>query len=178
MCVNFKGSKNFIQSINEISSCTYEIVVLTSHLCAHPSFQKAPIKEHEIQCFADSTKENAKPKSLISIENEDSNQFLKEFTTYSGVKDFLNSIFERVDSNAAESAQINVLLESIKLAKKELTSALNKVTIKDSQSASVLSPEYIQEFWEGKNCLKSGNGYWKFEVCFGKKVYFQSKNLF
>ena len=166
-----EGAKNFIQSINEISSCTYEIVIMTSRLCAHPSFQKAPTKEHEIQCFTGPNikTESAKPKSLINIENEGSNQFMKEFGTYTGAKDFLNSIFERVDSNAAELAQINALLEAIKSSKKE-PSAIGSKFNKETKIVSSSSPEYIQEFWQGKNCLKSGTGYWKYEVCFGKKV--------
>jgi hypothetical protein len=44
----FQAAKNQVHSFSEISSCNYEMVVLTNRLCAHPSFQKPPTKEHEV----------------------------------------------------------------------------------------------------------------------------------
>lgn len=67
-----------------MKSCQYEVVVFTNRLCAHPSFYKAPIKEHDVQCFTTNKKQdNPKPKGLKSS----STNFFKDLTTKSS--DFL-----------------------------------------------------------------------------------------
>ncbi|VDK55975.1 unnamed protein product [Anisakis simplex] len=73
-------AKDQIYSFAEISSCTYEVVVLTRRLCSHPSFQPIIVPQHEIICYSrDANKKLSKPIALIAHENERAKSFEKEY---------------------------------------------------------------------------------------------------
>ncbi len=92
----------------QISSCTYEIIVLTNRLCAHPSFQKAPSKELEVRCFAakkseedeedESYSADAKPRALAAAEKETSNSFFREFTfSHKSAADIFRNLLQNAE---------------------------------------------------------------------------------
>lgn len=59
-----------LYSIKEISTCEYEAIVLSPHLCQHKDFKIDTATQHEIKCFAldDSPKQ---PKRIKEFHNED-----------------------------------------------------------------------------------------------------------
>ena len=125
--VNFlcyiKNSKNHIYSISEVNSCTYEVIVLTNHLCAHPSFQKPPSKEHEVHCFALNEEQSTpKPHSLVTLEKDSSAQFLQEYGLFkSSTESKQRNIFKLVqfdETNIEDGLeQLNAIINALKSSK-------------------------------------------------------------
>ena len=76
--LKLQGGRDGIYAFAEISSCNYEMVVLTERLCSHPAFRPAVTPELEITCYSRNPhNDTAKPPSLIQMENEDANAFEK-----------------------------------------------------------------------------------------------------
>lgn len=65
--VCYAHGKNEIYSLKEVSTCNYEIVVLTPSLCLHPKYKLQETTENSISCIP---LDNApkKPKSLLALE--------------------------------------------------------------------------------------------------------------
>lgn len=61
--------KHEINSLEEVSTCQYEIVVLSPLLCQHTLFKVSETKENVINC---QSLENSpsKPKALLDVEEE------------------------------------------------------------------------------------------------------------
>uniref|UniRef100_A0A183BV31 Endoplasmic reticulum lectin 1 n=1 Tax=Globodera pallida TaxID=36090 RepID=A0A183BV31_GLOPA len=125
-----EGRQN-IHSINEISSCHYELIVLSSEICAHPSFQRPPAKEYEIRCYAtaavaaldesDESAHDPKPKALQKLEEEQRKEFFGEYGLYrsSSPAQSTKNVFAKIlklDEDALEAGfnQLNAILEAIK----------------------------------------------------------------
>ncbi|KAI1722291.1 glucosidase II beta subunit-like protein domain-containing protein [Ditylenchus destructor] len=178
-----ESSKNQVHSLSEVSSCNYEVVVMTNRLCAHPSFQKPLTKEHEIHCFPSNPEQmNPKPKSLVQLEKENTNSFFQEFsllkgaTIVKGTKDIFNKLMQAGESDD-EFDQLNMILEALKTSTKTLTERDNQGSGDDSSSqtskptAPTTSDKMLMEqFWKGKACLSGGSGWWKHEICYGRSV--------
>jgi endoplasmic reticulum lectin 1 len=67
-----------LYSIKEVSTCEYEAIVLSPHLCQHKDFKIETAIQHEIKCYAlgDSPKQPKKIKDFHSEDEED--QFQSE----------------------------------------------------------------------------------------------------
>uniref|UniRef100_A0A915E7L6 Endoplasmic reticulum lectin 1 n=1 Tax=Ditylenchus dipsaci TaxID=166011 RepID=A0A915E7L6_9BILA len=175
-------AKNNVQSFNEVSSCKYEIVVLTNRLCAHPSFQKPPTKEHEIHCFAvDAEQLHPKPKNLIASEKENTNQFFQEFSLLksSSLVSSTKNIFDRlmqvsVDETDDEFDQLNLILQALKANAKQAVQPTPQSNIQTPlaklETPSPSDQQLVEQFWQGKACLSGGSGWWKYEICYGRSV--------
>lgn len=61
--------KNEVYSLKEVSTCNYEVIILTPTLCAHPSFKPTVTAENNINCVPLDESPDM-PKSLISMELE------------------------------------------------------------------------------------------------------------
>lgn len=48
--VCFAHAKIDVYSVKEVSTCQYEVVILTQVLCSHPNFQPNAIAENRIKC--------------------------------------------------------------------------------------------------------------------------------
>lgn len=86
------------------------------------------------------------------------------------MNNFLNSIFERADSNAANLDQLNALLDAIKPSFKKEKNDIKNSLSKETKNFYTFGKDIIDKFWKG-DCLNGGTGYWKHEVCFGTKVF-------
>ena len=49
--VCFAYGKNEVYSLKEVSTCQYEVIILTSSLCEHPNFKSKDTAENPIQCL-------------------------------------------------------------------------------------------------------------------------------
>lgn len=48
--VCYPHGKNEVYSLKEVSTCQYEVVILTQSLCDHPSYKPLAASEHRIRC--------------------------------------------------------------------------------------------------------------------------------
>lgn len=68
--VCYAPGKNEIYSLKEVSTCNYEVVILTPTLCAHPSFKPTVTAENNINCVPLDESTPDMPKSLMTMELE------------------------------------------------------------------------------------------------------------
>jgi endoplasmic reticulum lectin 1 len=160
-----KNSQIF--SLNEVSSCVYEAIVLTNQLCAHPAFQKPPPKEHEISCYTTKEQQSSKPMALNALEREASSQFFQEYSIFKGDSSTQSqiNIFKQIfqfDANDIESGfqQLSAIIDAIK-SKTKPDQNIVKETIGPKSTSSL-----IDSFWTGKICLHGGGGWWYFLIFF------------
>uniref|UniRef100_T1JB26 Endoplasmic reticulum lectin 1 n=1 Tax=Strigamia maritima TaxID=126957 RepID=T1JB26_STRMM len=139
-------SNNEIYAVEEVSSCEYEMIVLTSLLCAHPDYRllKETIK-HDIQCH--SLKGSpVRPLQLEKIESENLRFMQKQ--------------------KRLQTAYLKKLEE--KLNQEKLTEEIFKYDGKTETVPNDL--KLMDDFLNGRHCLYGGSGWWKFEFCNGNKV--------
>lgn len=65
--VCYPHAKNDVYSLKETSTCQYEVVILTTTLCAHPSFKPQETSDNNINCTPVNDAPT-KPRSLLMME--------------------------------------------------------------------------------------------------------------
>uniref|UniRef100_A0A914YJW5 Endoplasmic reticulum lectin 1 n=1 Tax=Panagrolaimus superbus TaxID=310955 RepID=A0A914YJW5_9BILA len=80
----YEYSRHAVHSITEVSTCNYEISVLTNLLCSHPAFDMPTNPEHEIRCYAPPNHPHAKPNFLRDLETK---AFSEHYDQYSMASD-------------------------------------------------------------------------------------------
>lgn len=169
----YPSGRNEIYSLKEVSTCEYEVVVLTNSLCQHPSFRPAETTENLINCQPMEEDQTIKPKKLQDIEME-------------GLKLRTESMLEAHMTAGDKPGQVKIEIRPVKNQAQELEVDIDelesvKETInrfKDSQWKTVnrqpfkplMDPEVVKQFLKGDYCLYGGTGWWKYEFCYGKKV--------
>lgn len=73
--VCYPHGKNEVYSLKEVSTCSYEAVILTQALCIHPSFNPKETNDNSISCVPLSNAPS-KPRSLLMEEAENMRQIL------------------------------------------------------------------------------------------------------
>jgi len=150
----------------ETYTCEYEVVVLTNLLCAHPLYQvkKDPINQIKCHSLGDSP---SQPRSLRSMEAENK-----------------QSPYNRQDKSSRKPTKPHV---SYKPATKKPDTKTAPSTTSTTPSKSAASPTTTQttpttklnsntgqlilnNFLSGENCIQGGTGWWKHEICLGKRV--------
>lgn len=149
------------------------MVVMTNRLCAHPSFKKAPPKEHEIQCYADKDQPNEKPRSLLAAEKEATSEFFREFSSQPKPTPNLRQPknLQTLEALDDQLGDLTMLLDALKTA-----SANAKKQQATSPKAKVLDQQLADDFWSGKTCLYGGSGWWQYEFCYGRKVRYPARS--
>jgi len=169
----YPSGRNEIYSLKEVSTCEYEVVVLTNSLCQHPSFRPTETTENLINCQPLEKDQALKPKKLHDLEME-------------GMKLRTESMLEAHMTAGDKPGQVKIEIRPVKNQAQELEVDLDelesvKETInrfKDSQWKTVnrqpfkplMDPEVVKQFLKGDYCLYGGTGWWKYEFCYGKKV--------
>lgn len=158
-CEEF-GNDNIV-SFEEISSCVYEMVVVSKWICSHPAY-KIPEKVYPtINCFSIDNSP-PKPSELVKIEDEQIN--LKtdknkvQMTNKAGETFIIH--YKTIDDDGIESVEEIKPQEQVKQEP-----VVNPPVANDDAQKQV-----IKSFLKGENCLTGGAGWWKFEVCFNKHV--------
>ncbi|KAL3089988.1 hypothetical protein niasHS_006440 [Heterodera schachtii] len=129
-----EDARQNIHSINEVSSCHYEVIVLSREICAHPSFQPPPASEYEIRCYASAPTDESdelppaaepKPKAMQKLEEEQRNEFLGEYGLYRSsalqiAKNVMSKLLQAhlVDDDSLETSlnQWDAIFEAMKKA--------------------------------------------------------------
>ncbi|XP_048260833.1 endoplasmic reticulum lectin 1 isoform X2 [Bombus terrestris] len=146
--VCYQHGKHELFSLEEPSSCEYEVIVLSPWLCNHPDYKPQATGENEINCHP---VENApkKPRSLVAMEMES-----------------LKLRYQKVTDG---EARVRVEIHPVGVTDKHnnIEDSINSLA---DQGISPAEASPVKNFLSGKNCLHGGNGWWKYEFCYGRSV--------
>lgn len=143
-----------IYSITEPVSCEYEAIVATPLLCAHPNYKQQDVGVNKINCIPEDDAPK-KPKSLMALEAK--SMKLRRKKTSEEKMQKLHAFFQDGES------RVLLKIRPLDVLEKTIDEA-----IADGISPAEISP--VQSFLSGKNCLNGGNGWWKYEFCYGRSV--------
>ncbi|VDM56865.1 unnamed protein product [Angiostrongylus costaricensis] len=175
-----------IHSLSEVSSCNYEVIVLTSRICTHPAYKPKEKKNQEIVCYNTHGGEIVKPLSLVQLEDYHRDTFkrvcfqvitvkggeyIQEFsiTTTDEVTEFSMEGGKTADELRPQSERQKLFkLSGQKKYKSVDTLANNRLVVEDT----------VNRILSGSECIYGGEGWWKYEFCYGKSVlqYHQEPN--
>ncbi|KAE8600762.1 hypothetical protein XENTR_v10013401 [Xenopus tropicalis] len=144
-------SKHEILSVAEVTTCEYEVVILTPLLCNHPKyrFRTSPINDIFCQSMPGSP---LRPQSLVKLEHQ------KE------------EIKSPLKPNKEEEQQL--LREKFSTIHKPVTvGSQQQVTVGTTHISRLTDEQLIKEFLSGSYCFHGGVGWWKYEFCYGKYVH-------
>uniref|UniRef100_A0A672SA45 Endoplasmic reticulum lectin n=1 Tax=Sinocyclocheilus grahami TaxID=75366 RepID=A0A672SA45_SINGR len=139
-------AKHEILTIAEVTTCHYEVVVLTPLLCPHPKyrFKSSPVNDIFCQALGGSP---LRPQSLSQLDREQEELLKPEDTP--PVKE-----------------------EAYTSTHKPLTvGGQAQVTVGTTHISRLTDEQLIKEFLSGSYCLHGGVGWWKYEFCYGKHVH-------
>ncbi|XP_060821467.1 endoplasmic reticulum lectin 1 isoform X2 [Bombus pascuorum] len=143
--VCYQHGKHELFSLEEPSSCEYEVIVLSPWLCNHPDYKPQATGENEINCHP---VENApkKPRSLVAMEMES-----------------LKLRYQKVTDG---EARVRVEIHPVGVTDKHnnIEDSINSLA---DQGISPAEASPVKNFLSGENCLHGGNGWWKYEFCYG-----------
>ncbi|CAG7830478.1 unnamed protein product [Allacma fusca] len=150
--VCYPHGKHEINSLEETSTCEYEIVVLSPLLCQHPDYMSKETGENMINCYTvdDAPKT---PKAMAELEAETykirHEQLLQN----------LETLLETQIKGDAKPVELIGGEEDTNIFKQ---STGTKPVLHDAS--------FLNGFLEGKHCLTGGSHWWKFEFCYEKYV--------
>uniref|UniRef100_A0A914VXM6 Endoplasmic reticulum lectin 1 n=1 Tax=Plectus sambesii TaxID=2011161 RepID=A0A914VXM6_9BILA len=151
-------AKNQVYSLDEVSSCEYEVVVLTNRLCTHPSFEPDVPEEHDIACVP-LDEAGVKPTALIAWEKEQEWDYQQQFSVQiPGVNKPVRDT-EDADDGTEE-------VEPKRSASRPQESPVPKAPTPPPPVDQQLATSFLS----GDYCLYGGAGWWKHEYCHGKQV--------
>uniref|UniRef100_A0A8C5C7G8 Endoplasmic reticulum lectin n=1 Tax=Gadus morhua TaxID=8049 RepID=A0A8C5C7G8_GADMO len=153
MYVCHPEAKHEILSIAEVTTCEYEVVILTPLLCNHPKFRfkSSPVNAILCQALAGSP---LRPQQLTKLDTAQQEQLKPPFS----------SVLEEDTSPVRE--------EAFSSTHKPITvGGSSQVTVGSTHISRLTDDQLIREFLSGSYCLHGGVGWWKYEFCYGKHVH-------
>ncbi|KAM3606858.1 uncharacterized protein V6R79_024604 [Siganus canaliculatus] len=148
-------AKHEILSVAEVTTCEYEVVVLTPLLCSHPKyrFKSSPVNAIFCQSLGGSP---LRPQQLTQLDKEQEEQLKPPFTAST--------------ENKEEEAPVRE--EAFTSTHKPITvGGQSQVTVGTTHISRLTDDQLITEFLSGSYCLHGGVGWWKYEFCYGKHVH-------
>lgn len=150
VCV--EGSKNQIYSFEEVSSCEYEIVVLTPRLCSHPAFKMEEKKELDVACYPlDGSP--SQPTALTVWEEREK---------WEARQQHRKILFQNKESFRQSRER--------EKREKEDKEEQDRYRREDPSAPPTTDQSLVDSFLSGDYCLYGGSGWWKHEYCHGKQV--------
>ncbi|XP_042162170.1 endoplasmic reticulum lectin 1 isoform X1 [Oncorhynchus tshawytscha] len=153
-------AKHEILSIAEVTTCEYEVVVLTHLICAHPKyrFKSSPVNAIFCQALSGSP---LQPHSLSQMNREQEQLLKPPFTAPTAPE------MER-----EEESMSPVREEAFSSTHKPLVvGGQTHITVGTTHISRLTDEQLIKEFLSGSYCLHGGVGWWKYEFCYGKHVH-------
>uniref|UniRef100_A0A667ZJ26 Endoplasmic reticulum lectin n=1 Tax=Myripristis murdjan TaxID=586833 RepID=A0A667ZJ26_9TELE len=145
-------AKHEILSIAEVTTCEYEVVVLTPLLCAHPKyrFKSSPVNNIFCQALSGSP---LRPQRLTQLDREQEEQLKPPF---SAASDEVSPVREEAFTSTHKPMTVG---------------GQSQVTVGTTHISRLTDDQLIKEFLSGSYCLHGGVGWWKYEFCYGKHVH-------
>ncbi|GBP73555.1 Endoplasmic reticulum lectin 1 [Eumeta japonica] len=169
--VCYTHGKHEVYSFKEVSTCEYEVIVLSPLLCAHPQFKPQESSENIISCIpVDGTPK--KPRSLLTLEAE-SLKFHHQTTRLTNNdrdqgNEFVGAVLKVEKIEKDGETHLKFELHPLNEDQKLESETLSKFDEKTMKPITDDSP--VRAFLNGENCLNGGSGWWKYEFCYGKYV--------
>jgi len=152
-------SNNEVMSVKEVSTCEYEVIILTPHLCENPAFmvQESPV--HDIKCLPlDGSPSH--PSRLSDLEATSLEEKVSAETRYVTVLPK-----GKEDAEAAEMPSGDEAVDE------QSQDEVNKVHVETKVPAATTKDDQLtKEFFNGDYCLQGGSGWWLYEFCYGKYI--------
>uniref|UniRef100_H3DGQ4 Endoplasmic reticulum lectin n=1 Tax=Tetraodon nigroviridis TaxID=99883 RepID=H3DGQ4_TETNG len=147
-------AKHEILSVAEVTTCEYEVVVLTPLLCSHPKyrFKASPVNSIFCRALAGSP---LRPQRLIQLDKEREEQ----------LKPPLGSAAETREEEASP------VKEEASPHKPVTVPGQTQVAVGTTHISRLTDDQLVKEFLSGSYCLHGGVGWWKYEFCYGKYVH-------
>uniref|UniRef100_A0A671Y9J5 Endoplasmic reticulum lectin n=1 Tax=Sparus aurata TaxID=8175 RepID=A0A671Y9J5_SPAAU len=140
-------AKHEILSVAEVTTCEYEVVVLTPLLCSHPKyrFKSSPVNTIFCQALAGSP---LRPQRLAQLDKEHEEQLKPPFSATTEIREAFTSTHKPITVGGQ-----------------------TQVTVGTTHISRLTDDQLIKEFLSGSYCLHGGVGWWKYEFCYGKHVH-------
>lgn len=180
------GNDN-IATFEEVSSCVYEMVVVSKWICSHPAYRTPEKNKKTISCYSVENSpthpeelKRIEQEKLESLENENrlkmtdskGETFIIHYRTMNEEEtDNLNQQNQQQQQiqqqqQPQDEQNDQMLFNNINHNQKNLDEKLNQ----HYQSINDAEKQMITEFLAGEQCLSGGQGWWKYEICLGKQV--------
>ncbi|CAB60843.4 Endoplasmic reticulum lectin 1 [Caenorhabditis elegans] len=160
-----------ILSVTEISSCHYEIVIMTDLLCKHPEYQLSEKKDHKIVCWNEDAKnENeAKPQTLQRLDDFHDSTFKREYTVFTDQDPQYSENTEEEDGGLIDEKDFEKLKETRQAG--YILGGVKRFNTKESLANNPAVVHHtVNRILTGEDCIVGGTGWWKYEFCYGKHV--------
>uniref|UniRef100_A0A3Q3BE45 Endoplasmic reticulum lectin n=1 Tax=Kryptolebias marmoratus TaxID=37003 RepID=A0A3Q3BE45_KRYMA len=144
-------AKHEILSVAEVTTCEYEVVVLTPLLCAHPKyrFKTSPVNAIFCQALEGSP---LQPQQLTQLDKEQEELLKPPFSSDTREVRLREEAFTSTHKPMSVGGQV-------------------QVTVGTTHISRLTDDQLIKEFLSGSYCLHGGVGWWKYEFCYGKHVH-------
>ncbi|KAM7171741.1 endoplasmic reticulum lectin 1 [Macrochelys suwanniensis] len=145
-------AKHEILSVAEVTTCEYEVVILTPLLCNHPKyrFRASPVNDIFCQSLPGSP---LKPHNLEQLERQ---------------QEMLKMPFRRVkeeEMHSTKEEKFSSIHKPVAVGSQQL------LTVGTTHISKLTDDQLIKEFLSGSYCFHGGVGWWKYEFCYGKYVH-------
>ncbi|KAL2083016.1 hypothetical protein ACEWY4_020789 [Coilia grayii] len=149
-------AKHEILSIAEVTTCEYEVVVLTPLLCLHPKyrFKSSPVNNIFCQALSGAP---LRPLRLSQLDQEQQYQLKPPHASSTTEKEEEASPPVREETYTATHKPIAVGGQA-------------QVAVGTTHISRLTDEQLIKEFLSGSYCLHGGVGWWKYEFCYGRHV--------
>nr|XP_027790099.1 endoplasmic reticulum lectin 1 isoform X3 [Marmota flaviventris] len=136
----------------EVTTCEYEVVILTPLLCNHPKyrFRASPVNDIFCQSLPGSP---FKPLTLRQLEQQE---------------EILRVPFRRnkeEDLQSTKEERFPAIHKPIAIGSQPM------LTVGTTHISKLTDDQLIKEFLSGSYCFHGGVGWWKYEFCYGKHVH-------
>ncbi|RCN45685.1 glucosidase II beta subunit-like protein [Ancylostoma caninum] len=162
MYICIENARNQIHSLNEVSSCNYEVIVLSSRLCTHPAYKRKARHNQEIICYNTDNNENSKPLSLVQMEAYHRDTFKREYAIKEQPQ---QSDTQADDEKFDKGIEEPVTEQPLKLAGKKRHEGVDSLA-----NNRLIVEDTVNRILSGRECIYGGEGWWKYEFCYGKSV--------
>lgn len=164
--VCYKHGKHDIYSLKETVSCEYEAIVLSPVLCDHPDYKPQDTGENEITCQP-VDKAPKKPKSLMAMELESLKMRHQQMRDDKQQKVYAIIHVDKEGQDGEPRVRVEIHPLDVPDKHGNIDESISGIA---DQSISPAEVSPVQNFLSGKNCLHGGNGWWKYEFCYGRSV--------
>ncbi|KAM9069108.1 endoplasmic reticulum lectin 1 isoform X1 [Sarcophilus harrisii] len=145
-------AKHEILSVAEVTTCEYEVVILTPLLCSHPKyrFRSSPVNDIFCQSLPGSP---LKPHNLVKLEQQ---------------QEVMKIPFRKTKEEEVHSTKEDKLTP---VPKPVALGTHQLLTVGTTHISKLTDDQLIKEFLRGSYCFHGGVGWWKYEFCYGKHVH-------
>nr|XP_028580905.1 endoplasmic reticulum lectin 1 isoform X1 [Podarcis muralis] len=160
MYVCHPEAKHEILSVAEVTTCEYEVVILTPLLCSHPKyrFRASPVNDIFCQSLpgAPLKPHNLQKLEQLEQEHQQQQEMMMKPPYRRGKEEEVNSAKEEKFSSFHKPVAVGTP---------------HLLTVGTTHISKLTDDQLIKEFLSGSYCFHGGVGWWRYEFCYGKYVH-------